>query len=109
MPRRAAPTEVPRPSDVSSDVEATLCGRPYIATCARPPTLGEVIGWLKTMTTNEYIRRVKAEGWPPFAGRLWQRNYYERVIRNEQEYDAICRYIADNPANWAQDAENPGR
>jgi len=49
------------------------------------PTLGDVMGWFKTMTTNAYIHGVKELGWPPFLGRLWQRNYYERVIRNEKE------------------------
>jgi REP element-mobilizing transposase RayT len=38
---------------------------------------------------------------------VWQRNYYERVIRSEKELAAIRKYIADNPANWAEDKENP--
>src|SRR5438876_2594519 len=42
------------------------------------PTRGRVVEWFKTMTTNEYIRHVKEDGWAPFQGRLWQRNYYER-------------------------------
>jgi len=37
---------------------------------------------------------------------VWQRNYYERVVRNERELNAIREYIANNPANWAQDKEN---
>ena len=40
---------------------------------------------------------------------VWQRNYHERVIRNERELNAIRQYIQDNPARWAEDAENPGR
>jgi len=47
--------------------------------------LHRVIQWFKTMTTNEYIRGVKQHGWTPFPGKLWQRNYYEHVIRNEKE------------------------
>jgi REP element-mobilizing transposase RayT len=38
-------------------------------------TLGEIVGWIKTMTTNEYIRGVKQLEWTRFDGRLWQRNY----------------------------------
>ena len=59
------------------------------------------------MTTNEYIRGVKKYGWPRFAGRLWQRNYYEHVIRNETEMTRIREYILTNPARWATDPENP--
>lgn len=39
--------------------------------------------------------------------KVWQRNYHDRVIRNEREYDAIRAYIVDNPLNWAEDPENP--
>jgi len=59
------------------------------------------------MTTNEYIRGVKERGWRPFDQRLWQRNYYEHIIRTEDELRRIRQYILDNPANWARDADNP--
>jgi REP element-mobilizing transposase RayT len=65
--------------------------------------LHRVIQWFKTMTTNEYIRGVKTLGWTPFNGKLWQRNYYEHIIRNEQSYQTISRYIINNPAKWAND------
>jgi REP element-mobilizing transposase RayT len=58
------------------------------------------------MTTNQYIRGVKENGWPPFPNRLWQRNYYEHIIRNEDELNRFRHYIADNPANWQTDEEN---
>jgi REP element-mobilizing transposase RayT len=61
------------------------------------------------MTTNAYTRGVKQLGWPPYPGKLWQRNYYERVIRNERELDAIRAYVVSNPARWADDPENTGR
>ena len=69
--------------------------------------LPQVIQWFKTMTTNEYIRRVRQGHWPPFPGKLWQRNYYERVIHNDVELNAVRQYIAGNPAKWNQDTENP--
>lgn len=59
------------------------------------------------MTTNEYIRNVAQAGWPTFPGRLWQRNYFERVIRNDAELDKARNYILHNPARWAEDKENP--
>lgn len=71
------------------------------------PTLGDIVNWFKTMTTNQYINGVKQNDWPSFSGRLWQRNYYEHIIRNEDELNRFRRYIADNPANWQTDEENP--
>jgi putative transposase len=38
---------------------------------------------------------------------IWQRNYYEHVIRDEKEWDRIHRYIESNPSKWAEDHENP--
>ncbi len=69
--------------------------------------LHQVIQWFKTMTTNEYIRGVKQYGWTPFPGRLWQRNYYEHIVRNEYEMSRIREYIRNNPAQWATDKDNP--
>ncbi len=56
------------------------------------------------MTTNEYIRGVKQFGWQRFEGKLWQRNYYEHIIRNEQSYLKISEYIMNNPKNWEGDS-----
>ncbi len=71
--------------------------------------LHTVLQWFKTMTTNEYIRRNELDGWTPFNKRLWQRNYYERVIRDEAEMCRTREYIQNNPLNWESDEENPER
>ena len=71
------------------------------------PSLSKMIQWFKTMTTNEYIREVKRSNWKSFAGRLWQRNFYERIIRNEEELRQTTDYILDNPSRWEDDDENP--
>jgi len=71
--------------------------------CPNGSPLHRVVQWLKTMTTNEYIRGVKTLGWPPFDGKLWQRNYYEHIIRNEESHNKIADYILNNPAHWAED------
>jgi REP element-mobilizing transposase RayT len=71
------------------------------------PFVGDVIRWLKTMTTNAYLRNVKNAGWPPLPGKLWQRNYYEHIIRNNVELKKIRHYIRSNPRNWDKDTENP--
>jgi len=69
--------------------------------------LPTIIQWFKTMTTNEYMRGVKTQGWTPFRGQLWQRNYYEHVVRDEESLNRIRQYILDNPASWEFDRENP--
>ena len=61
------------------------------------------------MTTNEYIRMVKQNEWQPFNGKLWQRNYWEHVIRDENELNHIREYILNNQLQWELDDENPKR
>lgn len=96
-------------------VGAALCGRPESNTGQQlrgqphrvAPTVGNIVEWFKTMTTNEYIRNVRHNNWPPFNGKLWQRNYYEHIIRNEDELNRTREYIVNNPARWAEDEDNP--
>jgi len=38
---------------------------------------------------------------------LWQRNYYEQIIRDDLTLDRVREYIANNPLDWALDRENP--
>ena len=70
-------------------------------------TVGDVVGAFKSLTTVEYGRGVRKLDWPPFDRRLWQRNYYERVIRDESEFSRVREYIANNPMEWEFDRENP--
>jgi len=60
------------------------------------------------MTTKRYTDGVKQHGWTPFPGKLWQRNYYEHIIRNENDLNRIREYIVNNPPTWKSDRENPG-
>ena len=69
--------------------------------------LWRVIQWFKTMSTNEYIRNVKNNNWPCFDDKLWQRNYWEHIIRNEKSYHTISEYIINNSKNWDNDSINP--
>jgi putative transposase len=66
-------------------------------------TIGDAMDWFKTMTTNEYIRGVRQSGWKRFNGKLWQRNYWEHIIRSTAEYERISSYIIANPAKWRRD------
>jgi hypothetical protein len=77
------------------------------ATTRVAPTLGDVIGAYKSVVTVQYIRAVHTRGWPPFRKRLWQRNYYEHVIRNAESLNRIRQYILDNPQHWHEDRYNP--
>ena len=70
-------------------------------------SLFQIVQWFKTMTTNEYIHGVKQSNWKPFKGRIWQRNYYEHIIRNEKELHQKTDFILDNPSRWEGDQENP--
>jgi len=55
------------------------------------------------MLTAKRINEIRgAPGLP-----VWQRNYYEHVMRDEEELDAVRQYIVDNPARWEEDRENP--
>lgn len=71
------------------------------------PTVGDIVNWFKTMTSNKYIRGVNINGWKPFPVKLWQCNYYEHIIRDEKKLNHYRQYISDNPANWQTDEENP--
>ncbi len=65
----------------------------------KPRTLGSFIAGFKSSAT----KRIRDE----FGGvGVWQRNYYEHIIRNEKEWDVIHRYIESNPQNWENDEEN---
>lgn len=59
--------------------------------------LPDVIGWFKTMTANEYIRNVKTSNYTPFEKHVWQRDYYDHIIRNEHDYITTSNYILNNP------------
>ena len=63
-------------------------------------SLPDVMRFFKTMTTNEYIRGVKNSELQPFEGKLWQKSYYDHVIRNQQDYNEIWEYIENNPTKW---------
>jgi putative transposase len=71
------------------------------------PTLGGMIGAFKSITTHEYVQGVKCKGWTSFDRRVWQRNYWEHVIRNEAVLDEIRQYVRTNPASWTDDQLHP--
>ena len=70
--------------------------------------LHKIVQWFKTVTTNEYLRIIKRQDPNALGLKLWQRNYYEHIIRNETSLNAIREYIRMNHDNWADDPDNPG-
>ena len=95
------PTAQPSPAQPPSS------GQPQgIAPTGKPKTVGDMVGAFQSIVTVEYIRGVKNLGWEPFNGKLWQRNYWERIIRDEQSYHRIAEYIINNPRNWDNDKLN---
>ena len=59
--------------------------------------LGDVVGAFKSLVVHEYIAGVKAGRLTPFPGKIWHRNYYERIIWNAEELDNVRNYIRTNP------------
>jgi putative transposase len=91
---RARPAPTGQPQGVAPTIKTSL-------------SLPDVVHRFKTLTTKQYIDGVKQYGWRHFVGGLWQRNYFEHVIRDEASLNRIRQYILDNPARWEFDRENP--
>ena len=94
-----------------NDAETTI-GRPQGCAPTDPQndgdkpknkTIGDMMDACKSIVTVEYIHGVKNKGWDRFNGKLLQRDYYEHIIRNEQEYLRISEYIVNNPSKWKED------
>jgi len=69
----------------------------------RQADLADIIGWFKAVTTNRYIWGVRDRGWPRFHERLWQRKFYEHIMRNDRDLERCQQYIANNPIQWSTD------
>ena len=81
-----------------------ITGQPQgVAPTGTGMSLCDVVHRFKTLTTKRYVDGVKNNHWPLFNNKLWQRNYYEHIIRNEKSLNYIQEYILNNPYNWEQD------
>ncbi|AFZ56567.1 transposase [Anabaena cylindrica FACHB-243] len=68
----------------------------------KPQSLAAIIQNYKSVSTRQINRINKDKG-----NVIWQRNYYEHIIRNEEALNNIRQYIVTNPISWAEDQENP--
>jgi len=84
-------------------------GQPLCLPRQTNPALGDIIGAFKSITTLEYIRGIDHLNWPHFHERLWQRNYHDHIIRDDNAWYRIHLYIQTNPARWAEDRERPAQ
>jgi putative transposase len=67
------------------------------------PTLSELVRRFKTITTKLYVDSVKIGAYPPFDNKIWQKSFYDHIILDETGYQAIWKYIHDNPLKWQED------
>ena len=70
-------------------------------------TIGDMMKAFKSITTVKYIDGVKNNNWPRFNGKLWQRSFWEYIIRTEKAYQNISNYIIKNPKKWQTDKFHP--
>jgi len=66
-----------------------------------PMTISDIVGAYKSLVANGCLEIYKSKN--KIMGKLWQRNYYEHIIRNEKSYQYISEYIINNPTKWAND------
>jgi REP element-mobilizing transposase RayT len=93
-PNPAAPNPAaPNPAPMDCEIQGAM---------NRAPTVGDIVRSLKARCTHAINQSRHTPGAP-----VWQRNYYERVIRNEREMADIRQYIANNPVKWAEDENHP--
>ena len=67
------------------------------------PTVSEIVQSFKRYSTVEYVKMVKDGILPPFDKQIWQRSFYDHVIRNRDDYNEIYKYIYENPMKWQFD------
>ncbi len=94
-------TEMVNERSVGATHESPL---PVTRSGPRPKTIGAIIGLFKATVTKQYHETGELT-----YKKIWQRNYYEHIIRDKRDYEKIYEYIESNPINWSLDEENPER
>ena len=104
QPRGVAPTKNP-PENPTKNPPENPTKNPS-ENIQKKKTLGDIMGAFQSITTVKYIQGVKTKDWKRFDRRLWQRNYWEHIIRNEKAYNKITKYIKNNSKNRGNDKLN---
>ena len=79
-------------------------GNPMIGRGNPAPTLGQIVAYLKYQSTKQINILRKTSKQP-----IFQRNYYEHIIRNENDLNEIREYIKNNPQTWDRNRNNPAK
>lgn len=89
---------------VNPDRRGMACHAPTYRQFAKPiaGSFPTIIGFFKSEITRRINLQRNTPGYP-----VWQRNYYERIIRDEEEMGRIREYIIENPMRWGEDENNP--
>ena len=66
-------------------------------------SLHDIVRWIKTMVTNEYITLVKDGVFTAFDKKIWQKSFHDHIIRGDEDYLKIWNYIDTNPLKWELD------
>ncbi len=104
QPQGIAPTGMGNKIGIYSNQQTNVVqSNQILSTGIVQKTVGDMVDAFKSITTVAYIRGIKIFGWQPFDAKLWQRNYHEHIIRDEQSYETIASYIVNNPATWNDD------
>jgi len=69
------------------------------------PTLGDIICAFKSKCTMKYLNQIKSNGTYKSV-KIWQRSYYDQIIRDEESLNKIRDYIRNNPLTWEEDKNN---
>ncbi len=88
--------------DTQNDVDIGAGASPApTAPTAPTKTVGDIVGAYKSLVANGCLDIYKSKN--KILGKLWQRNYWEHIIRDEKSYQTISEYIINNPAKWTKD------
>jgi putative transposase len=104
----SAPSMHPEPIDANMQSKRPNMESDHTGEIKDNASLSDMVQSFKRHSTIEYMQMVKRNMLQPFNKRVWQRNYWEHIIRNDDEYGKIAQYIVDNPCKWDTDSLNGG-
>jgi hypothetical protein len=99
VPRDNTTNKISHENEISSEIQGG------VSPPQRTPTLGQIVAYFKYQSTKEMNRIDNTDT----VTKFWQRNYYEHILRNDQDLQNKTDYIEANPLRWEQDDENSNR
>ena len=94
------PIFVVMPNHIHAIIQLVRTGIERVEDRDKVPTISEFVQAFKRYSTIQYIDLVKKGVLPPFDKQIWQRSFYDHIIRSHQDYRDIYKYIYENPKNW---------